>query len=338
MTGAPMATDTKKAAAGAEQSAKPRTIHACNFRYAGRLSNENARALTSLNERFATNVATSLELHLGTTVQMKLLSLEQMAIQDYVPTIASSSYILPCTPNIMESTVLLEMDISLVSPIVDLLLGGDGAASEQVRELTEIDEEIMQSVSALIMQQIERSWRSLNLKLTPGRCTKQGMVQQIFLANEKLVLLMFEMTVCGVSGSCNVLLPTSFVGFLLRHLKTAQTKKTSSLRPTQSPSLRERILDCDFVVAADITQMRVLVKDLIDLKPGVVLKMKAPVRKPGRLTVENVDIFEALPVRNGTRKAAQLSSRLQDPVAAKEWYDDEPASRSKSTNLLERVL
>jgi flagellar motor switch protein FliM len=230
------------------------------------------------------------------------------------------------------------MDISLVSPIVDLLLGGEGAASEQVRELTEIDEEIMQSVSALIMQQIERSWRSLNLKLTPGRCTKSGMVQQIFLANEKLVLLMFEMTVCGVSSSCNVLLPTSFVGFLLRHLKTAQTKKTSSLRPTQGPSLRERILDCDFVVAADITQMRVLVKDLLDLRPGVVLKMKAPVRKPGRLTVENVDIFEALPVRNGTRKAAQLSSRLQDPVAAKEWYDDEPASRSKSTNLLERVL
>jgi flagellar motor switch protein FliM len=64
--------------------------------------------------------------------------------------------------------------------------------------------------------------------------------------------------------------------------------------------------------------MRVVVKDLIDLKPGTILKMNAPVRTPGRLTVEDVEIFEALPVRNGARKAAQISVRSQEPVARKE--------------------
>jgi len=133
-----------------------------------------------------------------------------------------------------------------------------------------------------------------------------------------LVLLMFEMTIGGTTGPFNLVLPTSFVGFLLRHLKAAQSKKISTLRSIRNPSLRERILDCDFVVAADITQMRVLVKDLIDLKPGTILKMKAPVKNPGRLTVEDVEIFEALPVRNGTRKAAQLSVRSQEPAVKKE--------------------
>jgi flagellar motor switch protein FliM len=64
--------------------------------------------------------------------------------------------------------------------------------------------------------------------------------------------------------------------------------------------------------------MRVLVKDLIDLKPGVILKMKAPVQKPGRITVEDAEIFEALPVRNGKQKAAQISLRSQEPVARKD--------------------
>jgi flagellar motor switch protein FliM len=64
--------------------------------------------------------------------------------------------------------------------------------------------------------------------------------------------------------------------------------------------------------------MRVLVKDLIDLKPGTILKMKAPVKNPGRLTVEGVDIFEALPVRNGTLKAAQLLGRSQESTATRE--------------------
>jgi flagellar motor switch protein FliM len=301
-----------------EQHSKPRSIHSCNFRYAGRLSNENARALTALHEKFAINVTNSLELYLGTSLRLKLLSLEQMAILDYTSKIASNSYLLPCALNVMESNFLIEMDIALIFPIIDLLLGGAGTASEEARELTDIDEEIMQSVTALIIKEVERSWRTLNLSLTPGRCIKPAMIQQVFLANEKLVLLMFEMTLGGTTGPFNIVLPTSFVGFLLRHLKAAQSKKISSLRLLRNPSLRERILDCDFTVAADITQMRVVVKDLIDLKPGTILKMNAPVRTPGRLTVEDVEIFEALPVRNGARKAAQISVRSQEPVARKE--------------------
>jgi flagellar motor switch protein FliM len=297
---------------------KPRSIHSCNFRYAGRLSNENARALTALHEKFALSATTALELYLGTSLELKLLSLEQMASADYISGLATNSYLLPCALNVLECNFLMEMDVSLVVPIIDLLLGGAGTPSEAARELTEIDEEIMQSVSALIVKQVEASWRTLNLSLTPGRCIKPGLIQQVFMVNEKLVLLMFEMTIGGTTGHFNMALPTSFVGFLLRHLRATQSKKQSSLRLVRNPSLRERILDCDFTVAGDITQMRVLVKDLVGLKPGRVLKMKAPVKNPGRLTVAGIEIFEASPVRNGTRKALQLSARSHEPAATKE--------------------
>lgn len=307
-----------KAVKSGVRQPKPRSIHSCNFRYAGRLSNENARALTTQHEKFAANVTTALELYLGATLHLKLQSLEQMAIGDYISAMDSNNYILPCALNVMESNLLMEIDIALVYPIIDLLLGGAGTASTKARELTELDEEIMQSVTGLIVKQIERAWQTLNLSLTPGRCIKTAMIQQIFMMNEKLVLLMFEMTVGETTGAFNIALPTSFVGFLLRHMNATQSKKMSSLHTLRSLSLSERILDCEFVVAADITQMRVQVKDLIGLKPGTVLKMKAPVKKAGRLTVEDVGIFEALPVRNGMRKAAQLTCRLQGPDATKE--------------------
>jgi flagellar motor switch protein FliM len=298
---------------------RERTIHSCNFRYAGRLSNENARALTAMHEKFALNVTNSLEVYLGTSIRLKMLSLEQLALQAYISSIAPNTYLLPCALNVMESSFLMEMDIRLIFPIIDLLLGGAGTtASDEPRDLTEIDEEIMEIITTLIVKEVDRSWRVLNLSLTPGHCMKPAQITQIYPANEKLVLLMFEMTVGATTGSFKIVLPTSFVGFLLRHMKAAQSKKISILRHLPNPSLRERILDCEFNVAVDITQMRVLVKDLIDLKPGMILKMKAPVKNPGRLTVEGVDIFEALPVRNGTLKAAQLSCRSQEPAATKE--------------------
>jgi flagellar motor switch protein FliM len=310
--------EEKMTAAKGSVQPKRHSIHSCNFRYAGRLSNENARELTSLHEKFALNVSNSLEVYLGASLRLKMLSLEQLALQDYISGTAPNTYLLPCALNVMESNFLIEMDIRLIFPIIDLLLGGTGdTASDETRELTEIDEEIMQSVTAIIVNEVDRSWRALNLSLTPGHCIKPAMIPQIFPAKEKLVLLVFEMSVGGTTGPFKIVLPTSFVGFLLRHLKAAQSKKISS-RHLPTPGLRERILDCEFMVAADITQMRVLVKDLINLKPGMILKMKAPVKNPGRLTVEGVEIFEALPVRNGRLKAAQLSSRSQEPVATKE--------------------
>ena len=297
---------------------KPRTIHSCNFRYAGRLSNENARTLTVQHEKVAASVTNSLELYLGTSLELKLLSLEQLAMTDYVSGLAPNSYLLPCALNAMESSFLIEISISLIFPIIDLLLGGDGAVSDVIRELTEIDEEIMQSVSSLIVKQVELSWRTLNLSLTPGRCIKPAMIQQVFPANEKLVLLRFEMVMGNTTGFVNMALPTSFVGYLLRHMKAAQSKKATSLRLLRNPSLRERILECDFTIAADMAHMRVMVKDIVNLAPGIILQLNAPVNRLGGLTVEGVEMFEALPVRNGIWKAAQVACRSQEPGMTKE--------------------
>jgi flagellar motor switch protein FliM len=295
-----------------------RTIKPCNFRYAGRLSNENARALTTLHEKLAINVTNSLEVFLGASIKFKLVSLEQMSIHDYLNGSTAGSYLVPCALNVMESSFLFDMDLPLVFPIIDLLLGGAGSASDESRELTEIDEEIMQSITALITKEVDRSWRTLNLQLVPGRCIKAPAITQIFPVNEKLVLLMFEMSVGGASGSLRIVLPTSFVGFLLRHLKAGQSKKVSSLHHLPKPSLRERMLECDIDIAVDIVNMRVLVRDLLNIEPGTILRMKAPVKNQGHLTVEDVSIFEASPVRSGSMKAAQLMARSQEPVLVRE--------------------
>lgn len=297
--------------------AKPRMIHPCNFRYAGRLSNENARFLTSLHEKFAISLTNSLELYLGTSLNLKLISLEQLAISDYVGSIVTSNYLLPCSMGILDASCLIDIDIALIFPMIDLLLGGPGNCGNDAHELTEIDEEIMESVSALIVKELERSWRVLNLSLTAANPIKPSMIPQSFPANEKLVLLMFEMTLGQSSGSFTIVMPTPFVGYLLRHLKVAQAKK-SSLRVLHRPTLRERILDCNYVLSADIMHMRVLLKDLIDLQPGSILKTDSPVKQSGKVTVEGTEIFEALPVRNGPFKAAQITARCQEPAALKE--------------------
>jgi flagellar motor switch protein FliM len=290
---------------------KQRSVQSCNFRSAGRLSNENARTLTALHETFARNLTNALDAYLGTGLEVKLLSIDQISIEDYIAGLTIVNQITPFALSTMQSTMIMECDLALVFPIIDLLLGGNGTDVKESRELSEIDEEIMQGVTSQIAKQVERAWRILNVTLTPNHCIKSSAMLQYFPPKEKVVLVMFEVDVAGATGSFNIVFPTSFANTLVRQIKMEQSQKRGGVRFFPTASIRERILDCDVLVAADIPRVRVMVRDLIALQPGNVLKLRAPVRAPGMLTVGGREVFEAVPVRNGSQKATQLGRRAQ---------------------------
>ncbi len=300
------------------QARRHLSIQPCNFRYAGRLSNDNARTLTSLHEKFALQTGNSMEVYLGSAMQVRFLSLEQTLCGDYAARAGAESLLLPCALGVLESSILIELESKVVFPIIDVLLGGSGTATEESRELTEIDEDIMEPVGALLVKELERAWKVLSLSLRPGRSIKAVGMAQVFPPTEKLVLLLFEMTVAGNTGGMKIVLPASFVGYLLRNLKAAQSKKVSSLRHLPNPTLRERLLDGAFLVAAEQKDIRVMVRQLVGLRPGMVLRMDAPVKSVGRLTVETVDIFDSAVVRSGRQKAVQLLARSQEPLPSRE--------------------
>ncbi len=119
----------------------------------------------------------------------------------------------------------------------------------------------------------------------------------------------------GTTGSFKLVLPTEFLNVLMTQINRDQPQKDARVWSFPTPPLRERILDCDFEVSSELTGLKVAVRDLIALQPGSVLKLRAPIRNPGVLTAGGRSMFEAVPVRNGTQRAAQLGRR----VASTDW-------------------
>ncbi|HEX4031308.1 MAG TPA: FliM/FliN family flagellar motor switch protein [Terracidiphilus sp.] len=302
-------TDTARRTAQ-NATAKQRSVVNCNFRSAGRLSNENARSLTSIHETFARHLASSLDAQLGTGLEVKLAGLEQLPIKEHIAAIPALTYIVPFSLSTIPGAAVVECDISLVFPIVDLLLGGAGGPGGGPRELSEIEEEIMQDVVALIVRQAEKAWRLPDMPLSPNRRVKSTVLHQYCPPNEKVTCVKFEVDIAGTIGGFQLVFPAAFVNILIQQIKLDQPQKKSSVRFFPRPSIRERILDCDVEVSAELQGLRVAVRDLLALVPGSVLKLRAPVRTPGMLTAGGQGIFEATPVRNGAQKAAQLGRRL----------------------------
>jgi flagellar motor switch protein FliM len=293
---------------------KPRSIHACNFRSAGRLSNENARSLTAIHETFARQLASALDVYLGTAVEVKLQTLDQLPLKDHIASIPALSYIVPFSFSTMPGAVIVECDVDLVFPVIEVLLGGTGTSENSPRELSEIEEEIMQDVTALIARQAEQAWHMPNMALVTNRRIKSSLLHQYCPANEKVTLVQFQIEIAGKNGSFQLVFPTSFLNALLKQIKLEQPQRKGGLRYFPVRSIGERVLDCDVEVAAGFPRMKVAVRDLVALQPGCLLKLRTPVRTPGMLTVGGMDIFEATPVRNGSKKAAQLGrpTRLTD--------------------------
>jgi flagellar motor switch protein FliM len=290
---------------------QPRSVQTYNFRSAGRMSNENARALTAIHETFARHLAVTLNDYLGAELEVKLRGLEQLPMQEYVASIPPLSYIVPFVLRSVPCTVFVECDLNVAFPIIERLLGGMGGPVDGMRELSELEEEIMQDVTSLISRKAEQAWHIPNMSLEQGRRIKSSLMGQNCSPAEKVSILKFTIEIAGTAGSLQLVLSASFANLLIDKIRGDRPAAKSRLRYFPMPSIRERILDCDVVVAAGLFPLRVPVRDLVGLQAGSVLKLRAPVGAPAALSLEGRELFEALPVRNGLQKAAQLVRRAQ---------------------------
>jgi flagellar motor switch protein FliM len=295
-----------------------KTVQPCNFRSAGRLSNESARALKTLHESLARNLMNTLDVYLGTALEVKLHSLEQLSMDDYRASLLPTGYVLPCALAPASHTLLLEMDSPLLYTMIDLLLGGTGATTVETRELTEIDEEIVQGVVGLMAQQIERAWQPIGVSVTPGAAVRAAMVHKLFPPTEKVLLVRFEIGLAGTNGSLHIAFPASVGGHLVRNIKADPTAARGPVRYFPRLPLEERILDCKFTLSGGLPEMRVPVRELAALAVGSVFRLGAPVEATGRLALENKDFFEAVPVRSGKSKAVELIA----PLPSANWTQD----------------
>jgi len=292
-------------------TAKERAVYNCNFRMAGRLSNEDVRSLTAIHEVFTHRIANALDEHFGSGAAVKLGTLDQLTVKDHVAEVPALCYIVPFA----SGTMTMELSLDLVFPIIEMLMGGTGGARAADRDLSEIEEEVIQDVVLLIARHLEAVWAIPDFTLTSGKRIKPDQMFQTLRPTEKLAVLRFEVTLGVASGSLNVTLAKPALELLLRRIKENQTQAKPKVWSFPAPPLRERILDCETEVTAELPELRVSVRDLVTLQPGSVLKLRAPVRIPGMLTAGGRGMFEAVPVRSGTQRAAQLGHR----AAQTEW-------------------
>jgi len=290
------------------ESLQERMVTPCNFRASGLLSNESTRHLRSMHEAFARTLAHSLDLVLGSPVEIKLVKVDQIGAREFGATMAAGSYLVPFSLLPMQERVIAKFENGLLFPLLDLLLGGRGEPIEQIRELTEIDEELFRSVTELIASQLERAWKAPAVSVSALPSVKPVVTGQLFAMEERVVTLQFEIRLATTASGFALALPTSFSSSLVRSHTDAG--KRSEEGTNDRFRFRERLLRCDMPLSIDLADLTVPLGDVLGLEVGGLLNLRTAVQTPIQLRTGGHPIFEVTPVRRGEYKAAQLNRVL----------------------------
>jgi flagellar motor switch protein FliM len=275
-----------------------------SFSSAGQISTEQLRAISMLNDLFARNLTHNLAASLRTRFHVNLVSAEQIPFNEFLLRIPEISYVASVRLEPLGALSVLQLEMSLAPPIIDLLLGGEGKEGV-LRELTDIEESILGSVVESICRELTAAWQPVGLSFTFERRQMLTQVARVISVNEKTLCLSFEIRMPHSSGLLNLAFPAVVSNAILRRL-TVDFGRGSRHPSDARERLEDRVRRIRFGTALQLPTVRVPAKSIEELAPGSLIRFDLPARVSPLWCAGGEVLAAAQAVRQGTHRGARV--------------------------------
>jgi flagellar motor switch protein FliM len=299
--------------------ARRRNVQRCDLRKLGTLNAEQVRVATTLHETFARRLGNSLGVYLRVGFEMNLVSVEQILYSEFLSRLPDLTYLASLRIMPIDAVATLQADLSLVFPIVDLVLGGSGEDTVEARELTEIEEQIFETVARLLARDLQTTWAPvLEIAFEFDQRQQHAQIQGLMLPIEKILSLTFEIRLPGSRGTLNLAFPAVVANALMR--KLSEQWSHLERRPSRETQLQVRsaVLGSSFIADLSLPPSALSVREIAALEPGKVLVLPKRAQDPVHLNIAGKPMFRAYPIRHGVARAARIDRRIPLRSLAKE--------------------
>lgn len=284
-----------------------------NFASVGQISKDQLRAISMLNDLFARNLTHNLAAWLRSRLHVNLVSGEQIPFNEFLLRVPEVNYMSSVRLEPLGALALLQLDMSLAPPMVDLLLGGDGREGP-ARELTDIEESILGSVVEIICRELTEAWQPVGLSFNFERRQMQTQAAHIMSVNEKALCLSFEIGMPHASGLLNLAFPAVVANTILRRLTSDWSRRGHHGRDVK---MRIEALARQIRLGGvlQLPAVRLPATAIEDLEPGTVLGLGLSATVPAEWRVGGQRIRAAHAIRQGLHRAARMAEPVTKGVA-----------------------
>lgn len=287
-----------------------------DFRRPERVSKEQLKGLQSLFEAFAREVSIVFPPFLRTVVRIDLVSIDQLTYDEFILSVARPTALSVIDMAPLDGTAVMELSPSVVYPIIDRVLGGKGLTLSEPRELTEIENRIIQRITMMLLDCLRRSWEQLiEFSLSVLQQESDPLIVQIVAGSEMVILVGYEVHIGETVGSMNFCIPLVVLNPILDQIsqQTHYARRLSDeVMSMTRHAIQSRVLKSKVPMDACLGQARLTVKDIMDLQVGDVLQLDQSPQHPLTVDVGGVPRFLARPGRRGEQSAIQIVRLMRE--------------------------
>lgn len=279
-----------------------------DFRRPDRIPKSQVRAIHLLHDMFVRNLVSSLSAYLRSYLLVNLVSVEQLSYAEFLDGLPSPTCIVSLGLRPYEGSGVLELNPSLVFPILEMLLGGSGKHSASIqRDLTDIEQRLLDGLFRIILRDLRAAWQGVaTIDFSIESMETEPQLMRTLARNEAVVAIGIEIRMGEMVGMMNIALP-SIVIKMMRHKFDQQWSMRKRSATTSDQERVYRLLrNGSLTLEARLQGPTILVRDLLALEEGQLLALDYPVQRPVELLVNGARKFEAEVVAAGKKRACQI--------------------------------
>ncbi|MDR2577431.1 MAG: flagellar motor switch protein FliM [Chitinispirillales bacterium] len=291
-----------------------------DFRRPDRVSKDQMRTLQNLHEGYARQFSTSLTNFLRTFVETELVSVDQLTYSEFVMSISNPSCIYVFRMEPLEGLAIFEINPSLVFFIIDRLFGGLGRPLELNRELTLIEQNVINRIVQRGLHDLRTVWEHIGT-FTPKIETYETNPQFVQIAppSETVILISLEVRMHNASGLMSICFPYMVLESVINNLSqenwmSSQGQATSETRDMMEQELGDVELDLSTVIG----KTTLTIRDLLQLQHGDVLCLNKPYDSDLIVQVGGKTKLAGRAGLIGRKKAVKITSVLEQEVPGRE--------------------
>ena len=293
-----------------------RKIKIYDFKRPDKFSKEQIRTVSIMHETFARLTTTALSAQLRSMAHVHVASVDQLTYEEFIRSIPTPTTLAVINMDPLKGNAILEIDPSVTFSIIDRLFGGTGQGTKVQRDLTDIEQSVMEGIIVRILANMREAWTQV-IDLRPRLCQIETNPQfaQIVPPSEMVVLVTLETKVGEEEGMMNFCIPYITIEPIISKLSSQFW--FSSVRRSSTTQymgvLKEKLSTVDMDVVAEIGSINLPVRDVLNLRVGDVVRLSnVRVGDPFTLSVGNKKKFLCQAGVIGKKVAVQVLKKLAD--------------------------
>jgi flagellar motor switch protein FliM len=271
-----------------------------------------------LNESFSREFGEALSGMLRSIIEVKLISVDQLTYSEFVFSLENPTCFNLLESETLDGHIILDISPSIIFPIIDRLLGGDGNSHGAYpnRALTEIEIRLVSRITGLAIEGIESAWSNLcDWKLRVSQVESNPQLVQIVPPNEVIVLISFEVTMGETRGIINLCIPFNTIEPLSNKLTSdtwsAYKKKTPDIR--QQLNLEASVSKSTIEMKVELDHSKLTAGEVMNLAVGDVIMCNKGSAQSLTVELEGTPVFTAHPGVYKGHKAISIEKMLAIP-------------------------